>query len=114
MPIGGGLSEEDIMSRSPELYDRPQMQEYLDLPPKGPPACSLPQPITVERVHGDTHSETSYCRLYARDTVGTPGRAISSRRYSRQYQRRKRASVTSARPTPLPSRHDDVRRLGER
>jgi hypothetical protein len=35
------LSEGDTVDRSQELNDRPQMQEYLDLPPKDPPACSL-------------------------------------------------------------------------
>ncbi|MFC6720235.1 hypothetical protein [Halobacteriaceae bacterium SHR40] len=35
------LSEGDTIDRSQELNDRPQMQEYPDLPPKDPPACSL-------------------------------------------------------------------------
>jgi hypothetical protein len=35
------LSEGEIVDRSHELDDRPQMQEYPDLPPKDPPACSL-------------------------------------------------------------------------
>jgi len=35
------LSEGDTSDRSHELVDRPQMQEYPDLPPKDPPACSL-------------------------------------------------------------------------
>lgn len=35
------LSEGEIVDQSHELDDRPQSQEYLDLPPKDPPACSL-------------------------------------------------------------------------
>jgi len=35
------LSEGETVDRRHELDDRPQMQEYLDLPPKDPPACSL-------------------------------------------------------------------------
>lgn len=35
------LSEGETVDRSDELEDRPQMQEYPDLPPKDPPACSL-------------------------------------------------------------------------
>jgi hypothetical protein len=35
------LSDGDIIDQSHELDDRPQMQEYLDRPPKDPPACSL-------------------------------------------------------------------------
>lgn len=35
------LSEGETVDRSHELDDRPQMQEYPDLPPKDPPACSL-------------------------------------------------------------------------
>ena len=35
------VHEGDTIDRSHELDDRPQMQEYLDMPPKDPPACSL-------------------------------------------------------------------------
>jgi len=35
------LSEGETVDRSHDLDDRPQMQEYPDLPPKDPPACSL-------------------------------------------------------------------------
>lgn len=67
------LSEGDIINRSQELDDRPQLREYLDLPPKDPPACLLsyweigrigvrvPMPV-----HNGSH--TIY---YAADEYGT-------------------------------------------